>query len=176
MPLTGPRLSKAELVLSVSIWSGESGELDLTGPTPDDLEDSPNGAESWRPHRIDLVDTREGRLINPWKLGTRYFVTSRSSDEEQFRALASRLAEAGHVALGTMLLGDDAVSVMLKPAGVTFELYPVLTLPKSTHHLPLGALRIGAIHVAPIAMRKLCTAETLAPESPAPRWANVARK
>ncbi|WP_394851066.1 hypothetical protein [Pendulispora rubella] len=158
-------------MLSVTVWSGESGELDLASPTLDDRD----GPESGRPHRIDLVDTRERRLINPWKLGTRYFVTSRSSDEEQFRVLASRLAEADHVALGTMLLGDDAVSVMLKPAGVTFELHPVLALPKSAHSLPLGALRIATIHIAPIAMTKICTGEACAHPEPT-RWADVARK
>ncbi|WP_394842793.1 hypothetical protein LZC95_37695 [Pendulispora brunnea] len=160
-------------MLSVSIWSGESGELDFTGPILEERD----GPDSWRPHRIDLVDTRERRLINPWKLGTRYFVTSRSTDEEQFHVLGSRLAEADHVALGTMLLGDDAVSVMLKPAGVTFELYPVLTLPKSAHSLPLGALRIATIHVAPIAMTKICAGDASAhAEAAAMRWADIAAR
>lgn len=169
MPVTGPRLSKAELVLSVSIWSGDSGELEIAG--------APARDESLRPHRIDLVDTRDLDLINPWKLGKRYFVTSRSSDEEQFHAILERMAEVEHVALGTMLLGDEAISVMLKPAGTTFELFPVLAFPKSAASLPLGPMRIATIHVAPIAMTKVCSHET-SPHEPhaVPYWNDVARK
>jgi len=144
--MPGLRSSISELILSVCIWS-EISE-DEAPPTP--------RADGWlRPHRIDIVDTRHVRLINPWKLGTKYFVTSRSSDEEQFRSLLDELAEAEHVALGTILLGDDAISVMLRPAGTTFELFPSLTLPKSPKSLPLGDLRIATIHAAPIAMANL---------------------
>jgi len=147
MPLVRDRLSISELALPVSIWSSISDEQEVAG--------TPLVDEWLHPHRIDVLETCELRKVDPSRLGARYFVTSRSSDEEHFHFVLADLAGAQHVALGTMLLGNDAVSVMLQPAGAAFELYPVLTRPKSAQRLPLGTLRVATIHMATRALARL---------------------
>jgi len=145
MPLVRPRSSLSELVLPVSIWSAVSEELEVQ------TAHAPESATTWiSPHRIDVVGTRELRLIDPARLGTKYFVTCRSSDEDDFRLVLAGLEQKRHVAVGTMLLGDEAVPIALKPVGSVFELFPVLSRPKSPHTLPLGALRIATIHMTPV--------------------------
>ncbi len=157
MPLVRDRLSVTELVLPVSIWSSLSDEKE-TAETP--------VADEWlRPHRIDLVDVCEASIIDPSRLGLRYFVTSRTPDEEHFFFVLDDLAGARCAALGTMLLGNEAVSVLMQPAGSVFQLFPLLTRPKSPHRLPLGTLRVATIHVAARALASLAGRGTACPEA-----------
>ncbi|WP_394822186.1 hypothetical protein [Pendulispora albinea] len=153
MSLVRPRSSLSELVLPVTLWSaGEDndvlasseawrGKSTIAGAPP------PDTTEWIRPHRIDVVGTRELRQLDPSRLGVKYFVTCRSSDEEDYRRVSCGLERRHHFAMGSMLLGDEVVAVALRPVGCLFELFPVLTRPKTPRHLPLGALRIATMHL-----------------------------